>query len=415
MNIEKYSFGTGDRFGMEGEAQLAAVVEMNRLGVPVVPVWNKSYREHKIVRTDHSSVKKEADRAVNAVGWGKSYYTDADHIGLDIVDEFIDYSNFFTIDVAGYISRPVSGQTREDFINRYSSYTGKLKIPGLKGYFEVTKPYLASVADKYLTAIREVGKIYNYIRSKKGEGNFVPEVSMDETEDAQTPLDLFFILAELKREGVEVQTIAPKFTGLFAKGIDYIGDRDLFAKEFEQDVAVVRYAVEHLELPRNLKISVHSGSDKFSLYPVINAIVEKYNAGIHVKTAGTTWLEEVNGLAEAGGEGLAIAKKIYIHSLNRFEELTAPYESVLSINKKNLPGESVVNAWGSREYVAALQHDQQCSDYNPDLRQLIHVGYKVAVEMGSEFTDALREYRSIISERVTYNLLERHLKKLFPV
>ena len=217
MLIEKYSFGTGDRFGKQGEAQLAAIQEINNLGVPVVPVWNKSYREHNIVKTTQSFVLEEAKNAVNSNKWNGNYYVDADHIGLSIVDEFIDYSNFFTIDVAHFIGQKPEESDKKTFIDTYSKYLGKLKIPGIDQEFEVTKEFLDSVADNYLLAIQEVKKIYAHIENKKGKGNFVPEVSMDECELAQSPLELFFILAEIKNQDVDVQTIAPKFTCLFAK------------------------------------------------------------------------------------------------------------------------------------------------------------------------------------------------------
>ncbi|MBN2350290.1 MAG: hypothetical protein JXJ22_15740 [Bacteroidales bacterium] len=413
MLIEKYSFGIGDRFTMEGGAQLEAIQKINELGIPVVPVWNKSFREHTIVKTTQASVKKEADEAVKAKQWNAGYYIDADHIGLETVDEFIHYSNFFTIDVAHFISKSAESRSISAFVKRHGKYLGGLSIPGINKEFKVTESFLKDTASKYLLAIQEVSKIYKYIESKKGKNNFIPEVSMDETEHAQTPLDLFFILAELKYQGVEVQTIAPKFTGLFAKGVDYIGDVALFEKEFEQDVAVVKYAVEILDLPANLKLSVHSGSDKFSIYPAIRKAIQKFDAGIHVKTAGTTWLEEVIGLAQSGGKGLEIAKKIYINSLKRFDELTGPYATVLNITKSKLPGETEVSGWSSKEFSEALIHDQKCMDFNPSFRQLIHVGYKIAVEMGDEFYNALAAYRSNISKNVTYNLFERHLKRLF--
>ena len=280
MYIEKYSFGVGDRFAREGEAQLEAIQEINKLGIPVVPVWNKSYREHKIVKTTHASVMKEAADAVDALQWKKGFYVDADHIGMETVDEFLEYSNFFTIDVAHFISKPAGEKEKNDFVNRYKSYIGELSIPGIDEKLEVTEKFLMETADKYLLAIQQVAGIYEHIESKKGKGNFIPEVSMDETEKAQTPLDLFFILAELKSRNVEIQTIAPKFTGLFAKGVDYIGNVAQFTKEFEEDVAVVKYAVEKLGLPKNLKLSVHSGSDKFSIYPAIHKAIQKFDAGI---------------------------------------------------------------------------------------------------------------------------------------
>ncbi len=413
MRLDKYSFGVGDRFTKEGKAQLAAIKEINKLGVPVVPVWNKSYREHTIVKTNQASVRKEADEAVKAEGWNNNYYVDADHIGLQNVDEFLEYSDFFTIDVAHFIGTPSDDASKNDFISRYEKYIGELKIPGIDKVFKVDEKFLETTADKYLKALIEVEKIYSHILSKKGEGNFIAEVSMDETDQAQTPIDLFFIMAELKELGVEIQTIAPKFSGLFAKGVDYIGDLQLFSSEFEQDVAVCQYAIKELGLPESLKLSVHSGSDKFSIYPAIRNAINKFDAGIHVKTAGTTWLEEVIGLAKAGGKGLTIAKQIYTRSLSRYDELAGPYATVLKIDKAGLPSPETVVAWNSEQFANALVHDKTCSEYNQNFRQLIHVAYKIAVEMGDEFQNALDDHREVIEENVKYNIFERHLKLLF--
>jgi tagaturonate epimerase len=412
MKIEKYSFGVGDRFSKEGKAQLEAIIEINKSGLSVVPVWNKSNREHKIVHTTQASVAKEAADAVKALGWKQNFYVDADHIGLETVGDFIDHSNFFTIDVAHCIAKPADAASTSDFVKRYSKYIGKLSIPGIDHEFEVTEPFLLKTANNYLLAIQEVAKIYNHIVAKKGKDNFIPEVSMDECEHAQTPLDLFFILAELKHQNVDIQTIAPKFTGLFAKGVDYIGNVAGFEKEFEQDVAVIKYAIGLLGLPSNLKLSVHSGSDKFSIYPAIKKAITKFDSGIHVKTAGTTWLEEVIGLAQAGGDGLEIAKKIYKQSMARYDELTAPYLTVLDIDKSKLPKTEDVDKWDSAKFTNALIHNKQNHDYNPSFRQLIHVGYKIAVELGDSYTAALDKHRTVIEANVKNNIL-RHLKLLF--
>src|ERR1700755_712941 len=127
----------------------------------------------------------------------------------------------------------------------------------------------------------------------------------------QTPVELLLILAMIQIEEIPVQTIAPKFTGRFNKGIDYRGDVAQFEKEFDEDLSVIAFAIREFGLPPTLKLSVHSGSDKFSLYPIINRLIKKHEAGLHVKTAGTTWLEEVIGLAESGGEGLELVKEVY--------------------------------------------------------------------------------------------------------
>ena len=170
---------------------------------------------------------------------------------------------------------------------------------------------------------------------------------MDEVESPQTPVDLFFILKMLADKGVPAQTIAPKFTGRFNKGVDYTGNVDQFAKEFEEDVLVIDYAVKEFGLPVELKLSVHSGSDKFTIYPIMASIIKKYDKGIHVKTAGTTWLEEVIGLALAGGEALEAAKSIYSIALGRKDELCAPYADVIDIDDSKLPSVAEVAGWSS--------------------------------------------------------------------
>ncbi len=167
------------------------------------------------------------------------------------------------------------------------------------------------------------------------------------------------------------------------------------------------------DLPDNLKLSVHSGSDKFSIYPEISGILKKHDKGIHVKTAGTTWLEEVIGLALAGGEALELAKYIYINALTRQEELCAPYADVIDIKKDELPSVEEVKQWGSYKFANTLRHIPDHPDYNPNFRQLIHVGYKIAAECGAKYTGLLEKHHEIIGKCVEENLFDRHLKRLF--
>src|SRR3989449_9468356 len=108
---------------------------------------------------------------------------------------------------------------------------------------------------------------------------------MDETDAPQTPVELLFILAAMGREKIPLQTIAPKFTGRFNKGVDYVGDLVQFEKEFSEDLAVIAFAIKQYGLPANLKLSVHSGSDKFSIYALIRRAIAKHGAGLHIKTA----------------------------------------------------------------------------------------------------------------------------------
>ncbi|MCK5850821.1 MAG: hypothetical protein KAH23_07890 [Kiritimatiellae bacterium] len=413
MKLEKYSIGIGDRFAKQGKAQLRALVEAKKLGADIVPVWNKSHREHTIIGTVPEDVRIEADSAVKALGWTESAYVDADHIGLNNVDLFIESSDFFTLDVADFTGQPASDDDVQAFVDKHSKYVGAMDIPGIDGAVDVTIDQIKNVAVKYLLAVKEAGKIYRHVAGKKGADNFVTEVSMDETDDPQTPLEMFFILAAIADEGIPAQTIAPKFAGRFNKSVDYVGDVAQFEREFNADLAVIAFAISEFGLPENLKLSVHSGSDKFSIYGPMKEAIRKYDAGLHLKTAGTTWLEELAGLALAGGEGLKIAAELYGQALGRIDELCGPYATVIDINRDNLPTLDAVKQWTGEEYAAALQHDQTCTAFNPDLRQLLHVGYKVAAEMGDRYLSALDEFEQVVADSVTYNILERHIARLF--
>ena len=276
-----------------------------------------------------------------------------------------------------------------------------------------TRETIAAIASKYLFAVRQAGRIYRHIESAKGAGNFITEVSMDETDFPQTPPELLVILAAIADEHIPAQTIAPKFTGRFNKGVDFVGDPAGFEKEFSDDLAVIAFAVDRYGLPGNLKLSVHSGSDKFSIYAPIRRSIRKAGAGVHLKTAGTTWLEELIGLAEAGGEGLALAKEVYAKAYADRDALCAPYAAVIDIDAAKLPAPDAVNGWSASDYTAALRHDPLCPAYNPHLRQLLHVGYKVAAKMGERYLSMLRECEESIARNVTGNLFDRHLRPVF--
>ena len=413
MILGKYSFGIGDRFCHQGKAQLAALIKAKEQGLDITPVWNKSHREHTIIGTSPADTRKEADNAVTAYGWDGPYFVDADHIGLNNVDEFIEYSDFFTLDVADFIGKPADKASVNSFVKRYKKYIGSLAIDRLDEVFNIGEEQIKAIADKFLLAVKQAGKIYRHIKTAKGKDDFITEVSMDETDQPQTPVEMFFILAAIADERIPAQTIAPKFTGRFNKGVDYVGDVTAFAKEFDEDLAVVAFAVKEFGLPENLKLSIHSASDKFSIYGPIATALKKFDAGLHIKTAGTTWLEELIGLAAAAPDGLSIAKEVYAGALSRIDELCGPYQTVIDIDRAKLPSVQEVDKWDGERFASALRHDQSCEQYNLNFRQLLHVAYKIAAEMGTRFLDAMDKYEDIIARNVTENIYERHIKPLF--
>ncbi len=413
MKLSKYSIGVGDRFHRQGKAQLKAVMKAKEDGVNVTPVWNKSHREHTIVGTTQAATRREAEEAVKSCGWEGSYYVDADHIGLNNADEFMESSDFFTLDVADYISRSAEPAHIKEFAGRYEKYVGEIKPAGVNKAFNVSRGDLENIAAKYLLAIEEAGKIFRHIKKSKQGADFIPEVSMDETDAPQSPMELFFILGAIADEGIDCRTIAPKFCGRFNKGVDYVGKVVEFERQFREDIAAIELAKKEFGLPEELKLSVHSGSDKFSIYGPIHDALGEFDVGVHIKTAGTTWLEELIGLAEAGGGGLELAKEIYCEAVGRLDELCEPYRAVVDIDEGELPSAGEVKGWSSEQYVCSLRHNQSSDNFNRSFRQLLHVGYKVAGEMGKRYLDAVDECEEVIGLNVTENIYARHIRPIF--
>jgi tagaturonate epimerase len=413
LELERFSFGVGDRFGHQAKAQLKAFQMLAEQEIAVTPVWNKSNREHTFIGSHPQSVFDAAQAAVRTLGWTRPWHVDADHIRLDTVDRFLSCSDFFTIDVADAIGQPAPAGMVKAFAERHPELAGTVQIAGISQAFEMAREEVERIAGKYLLAVEDAGKIYRHIAAQKGDDKFIAEVSMDETDSPQTPPELLIILAALADEGVRVQTIAPKFTGRFNKGVDYAGDLPQFEKEFNADLAVIAHAVARYGLPANLKLSVHSGSDKFSLYPIIGRALRRTGAGLHLKTAGTTWLEELIGLAEAGGEGLALVRAVYTQAMEHVEELCAPYAAVIDIDRSQLPAAAAFSGWNSGQVVNALRHVPACPELNPHIRQLLHIAFKLAAKAGARYTDLLKAHETVVARNVTENLYQRHMHPLF--
>jgi hypothetical protein len=413
LELPRFSVGVGDRFAHQAKAQLQACIMAADAGVEVVPVWNKSNREHMIIGSEPVQTRAAADAAVKELGWTKPYFLDADHINLKTVQRFLDPCDFFTLDVADLIGQPAEPEHVAEFLKAHPELVGEVVIPKIDEPFKTDRAFVEGVANKFLAAVKHAGEIYHLLLEYKGAGRFVPEVSMDETDYPQTPVELLIILAMIADEGIPIQTIAPKFTGRFNKGVDYVGDLEQFTKEFNEDLAAIAFAIKTYGLPKNLKLSVHSGSDKFSIYKAIHDAVTAFGAGVHLKTAGTTWLEEIIGLAEAGGTGLEIAKEVYAEAFAHADELCAPYATVINIDPAALPSPDEVNGWTSEQFTSALRHDQSNAAYNQSFRQLLHVGFKVAAKMGPKYLEALEANEEVVAKNVTTNLFERHIKPVF--
>ena len=218
LELGKFSIGVGDRFAHQAKAQLQACIEAAQAGVEVIPVWNKSNREHNIIGSEPSETRAAADAAVKALGWKKPYFCDADHINLTTVDRFLAPCDFYTIDVADYIGKPAEPASIEAFLKRRSDLTGEVSLEGVDETFQITPALLRATAAKFLFAVEEAGKVYRKIEAAKGKGNFIPEVSMDETDAAQTPAELLIILAAIADEGIPSSDHRPKIHGPLQQG-----------------------------------------------------------------------------------------------------------------------------------------------------------------------------------------------------
>jgi hypothetical protein len=143
LTIPRFSFGVGDRFAREAEAQLAAFEMLEAHGVVVAPVWNKSNREHSFIGSQPASVREAAAAAVAARGWAHPWFVDADHIRLDTVEPFLDCSDFFTIDVADSIGQPVDPAEVRAFVARHPELSRPLAICSVLRRFFIREPFPA--------------------------------------------------------------------------------------------------------------------------------------------------------------------------------------------------------------------------------------------------------------------------------
>ena len=167
LSLAKYSIGVGDRFAHQARAQLRACMLAAEQGAEVIPVWNKSHREHTTVGSEPGSVRAAADAAVRALGWKKPYHVDADHIRLQTVDGFLASSDFYTIDVADSIGQPAAPDAVQSFVERHGDLVGRLQIPGIDEPFTTTRGDIERIAGKYL---RGPGSRAHLSPHRRGQG-----------------------------------------------------------------------------------------------------------------------------------------------------------------------------------------------------------------------------------------------------
>jgi hypothetical protein len=383
------SFGFGDRIGLATPGHIAAVK-----GTKFAPVFaQQSVRENARTGRTLQRVMDDAKRAVDAAKWDAPWGADADHLkSVDELGAFVEAGyTFFTADPGEHVDndadadalevlkQKVAGFNWDELSGLYLSGNGGQVWPptGMIGQFDAESLMRATV--KYSRAIQHVIAMYGRLSELKDEFDF--EMSVDETDAPTTPLEHFFIASELTRAGVKFTSLAPRFIGRFEKGVDYIGDLDKLDTELEKHAAVT----DHF---RTYKLSLHSGSDKLSVYPLL---AKHWGERLHVKTAGTSYLEALRVMAKYEPD---LFLKIYALGCERYETDRQTYHVSAELSK--LP---------ETDDLPALLDDFHA-------REVLHVSFGSALaRYGAELKAALVKYDDAYFDGLKAHF-EKHLNLL---
>ena len=352
------SFGFGDRLGLATPGHIAAV-----RGTKFAPIFaQQSVRENARTGRTPQQVMDDAKRAVEAAYWDSPWGADADHLKtLEDIPPFVEAGyTFFTVDPGEHVDNAAdvdpADVLKQKIVDLNWDELSDLYLhqnAGLAwGRFEAESLMRATV--KYGRAIQHAAVMFNRLCLMKDEFDF--EVSVDETDSPTTPLEHFFIANELTRLGVRFTSLAPRFIGRFEKGVDYIGDLHALDAEFAKHAAVTAHFGTY-------KLSLHSGSDKFSVYPLIS---KHWGERIHVKTAGTSYLEALRVLAKHEPD---LFLKIYSLGCERYEIDRRTYH--VSANLAMLPKDgdlpSLLNDFHARE-VLHVTYGSALAQYGVELK-----------------------------------------------
>ncbi len=392
------SAGLGDRLGLATPGHIRA---MRRKGQGVAPILaQQSIREMARTQRTPDEVMDAATFGVLQEGFSDGFGSDADHLQKP---EDIDVTvaagfTMFTIDPGAHVVNDADEMAVGELANRYdqldfetlqiasddlkAAYDGKTFQLDGEETVEFSGAAFLRAAVKYGHAVAHTVKMYNHLKQVAGR-DFELEVSVDETESPTTPAEHYFFAAELKRLGVEWVSMAPRFVGRFEKGVDYIGDIDEFRDSLKRHVAVMRTVGPY-------KISIHSGSDKFSIYPIVGELTDGL---VHLKTAGTSYLEALRAIAQVDP---GLYREILDFARARYETDKATYHVSAELGKVP-PAEALSDA----ELTGLLD------DFHA--RQVFHVTFGSVLtsdEFRSRFYDALKR-----GEQEHYAALATHLGK----
>jgi hypothetical protein len=377
------SFGFGDRIGLATPGHIAAVK-----GTKFAPVFaQQSVRENARTGRTLQQVLDDAKRAVDAAKWNAPWGADADHLkSVDELEPFVQAGyTFFTIDPGEHVDNAADVDPLEVLKQKVAAFNwdelSALYLSGkgeqIWGQFDAESLMRGTV--KYGKAIQHVVKMFRRLSDLKDEFDF--EMSVDETDAPTTPLEHFFIASELTRAGVKFTSLAPRFIGRFEKGVDYIGDLDALDAELAKHAAVTAHFDTY-------KLSLHSGSDKLSVYPLL---AKHWGERLHVKTAGTSYLEALRVMAKHEPD---LFLKIYALGRERYETDRQTYHVSAELSK--LP---------ETDDLPSLLDDFHA-------REVLHVSFGSALaQYGPELKAALVKYEDVYFEDLKMHF-EKHLNLL---
>ncbi len=389
------SAGFGDRLGLATPGHVRAVRQFSS----IAPIFaQQSVRENARTGRTPQQVLDDATWGLFQEGWRDPWGADADHLKTPAnVDAFVTAGyTLYTVDPGDHVdndahtalSAEVEAKvqalpwgaledTAQDMERRYLGRPFDLGETALTFDREV----LWRAAAKYGHAIAHTVRMYRHLAGRMGDQAFELEVSVDETETPTSPAEHLFIASELRRLGVRWVSLAPRFVGRFEKGVDYIGDLETFAAEFTQHVAVARALGPY-------KLSLHSGSDKFSIYPIVARLAKGL---AHLKTAGTSYLEALRAVAQVTP---ALFREILAFARERYDTDRATYH--VSAQLTNIPAPDTLS---DADLPGLLEQF--------DARQVLHVTFgSVLDRFGDRLLATLRRH-----EEVYYALLEAHFQR----
>ena len=384
---DRVSFGFGDRLGSATPGHIRSIME-SRSVFPVLA--QQSVREN--TRTGRTFAQVLADAIFGSLreGYDSGFGADADH--LIQIDDALEAARagftFFTCDPGAHVA-PAESMSLDELRIRFEDlpeagslrqrYEGQSFRAGNSLSLRFSEETLLRTAVKYGGAVEHAARMYRALADEIGPG-FDYEVSVDETEAPTTPLEHLFVALELRHRGVDFVSLAPRFVGAMEKGVDWRGDIVEFAQELDRHAAIA-------ESVGGYRLSLHSGSDKFTIYPLVTRATK---GRCHVKTAGTSYLVALDVIAQ---HDPSLFRQIAVHSLAAFAEDKATYH--ISADPAKI------------RQIAAIPDDELSDLVDAhDSRQVLHVAYGSVLHspLAEDFHRVLAE-----NEEAHFDALRRHL------